>query len=38
MIIQLHKNISQEDSQVIFQTLEKQKYTVTPVNTQYEHY
>lgn len=38
MIIQLQKNISKEDSQVIFQTLEKQKYTVTPVNTQYEHY
>lgn len=38
MIIQLHKNISAEDSKTIYETLEKQKYTVTAVNTQFENY
>ena len=38
MIIQLHKNISAENSHTIYQALENQKYTVTAVNTQFENY
>ncbi len=38
MIIQLHKNISTENLSVIHHTLEKQKYSVTSVNTQFENY
>lgn len=38
MIIQLHKNISTEDLQVIFKTLESNKYSVTQVKTQFENY
>lgn len=38
MIIQLHKNISAESTQTIYHTLEKQKYAVTAVNTQFENY
>lgn len=38
MIIQLHKNISAESTQIIYHTLEKQKYSVTAVNTQFENY
>lgn len=38
MIIQLNKNISQEDINTIYKSLESQKYAVTPVNTQFENY
>ncbi len=38
MIIQLHKNISTENLSVIHHALEKQKYSVTSVNTQFENY
>jgi 3-deoxy-7-phosphoheptulonate synthase len=38
MIIQLHKNISAQDTNVIHHALEKQKYSVTAVNTQFENY
>ena len=38
MIIQLNKNISQEDINTIYKALENQKYAVTPVNTQFENY
>ncbi len=38
MIIQLQKNISSENSQTIYHELEKQKYAVTAVNTQFENY
>ncbi len=38
MIIQLHKNISTEDLQIIFKTLESNKYSVTQVKTQFENY
>ena len=38
MIIQLHKNIIAESTQTIYHTLEKQKYAVTAVNTQFENY
>lgn len=38
MIIQLQKNIQSEDLQLIFKTLEANKYSVTAVNTQFENY
>ena len=38
MIIQLQKNINTEDLQVIFTTLENNKYSVTSVKTQFESY
>lgn len=38
MIIQLHKNIHAEDLQVILNTLETHKYSVTQVKTQFENY
>jgi len=38
MIIQLHKNISAENLSMIHHALEKQKYAVTSVNTQFENY
>ncbi|MES2760842.1 MAG: bifunctional 3-deoxy-7-phosphoheptulonate synthase/chorismate mutase [Bacteroidota bacterium] len=38
MIIQLHKNITTEELQTIFQTLESYKHFVTPVKTQCENY
>lgn len=38
MIIQLHKNISTTDLQVIFKTLEANNYSVTQVKTQFENY
>ena len=38
MIIQLHKNISAENMHLIHHALEKQKYSVTSVNTQFENY
>ena len=38
MIIQLHKNISTEDLQLIFKTLENNQYSVTQVKTQFENY
>lgn len=38
MIIQLQKNINTEELQVIFTTLENNKYSVTSVKTQFEIY
>ena len=38
MIIQLHKNTTAQDLQVIYKTLESNKYSITPVNTQFENY
>lgn len=38
MIIQLQKNINIEELQVIFTTLENNKYSVTSVKTQFESY
>lgn len=38
MIIQLHKNVSTEDLQLIFKTLETNNYSVTQVKTQFENY
>ncbi|MBI3519275.1 MAG: bifunctional 3-deoxy-7-phosphoheptulonate synthase/chorismate mutase [Bacteroidetes bacterium] len=38
MIIQLHKNIKAEDLQIILNTLETHKYSVTKVKTQFENY
>jgi 3-deoxy-7-phosphoheptulonate synthase len=38
MIIQLHKNISTEDLQSIFKTLESNQYSITQVKTQFENY
>jgi 3-deoxy-7-phosphoheptulonate synthase len=38
MIIQLHKNITTEELQFIFKTLESNKYSVTQVKTQFENY
>jgi len=38
MIIQLNKHINTEDLQIIFKILESNKYSVTPVKTQFENY
>ena len=38
MIIQLQKNISTEELQIIFKTLENNHYSVTHVKTQFENY
>jgi 3-deoxy-7-phosphoheptulonate synthase len=38
MIIQLHKNITTEELQVIFKTLESNRYSITHVKTQFENY
>ena len=38
MIIQLHKNLPNSDLQIICKTLEERKYSITPVNTQFENY
>ncbi len=38
MIIQLHKHTTQEDIDTIHVTLNKAKYSVTPVNTQLDNY
>ena len=38
MIIQVHKNIQPADLQIIYKTLEENKYSVTTVNTQFENY
>lgn len=38
MIIQLHKNTPTHYLQVIYKTLENNKYSVTSVNTQFENY
>lgn len=38
MIIQLHKNSNATEIETIYSALKNQKYSVTPVNTQFENY